>query len=352
MSRLGKAGIAVATVLVIVAASIGGAMATPIIVDAIGAPPDSPLYGLKRLGEKMRMTSEDEQMRRRWEEYLLMVNQGKGLEYAPILEEFQEKLEKVASPEAVPKEEMTQWLQEQLPGIGLVELKLARECIDHSRGYVENALGFSERAENIIRILQELEQQYQAGTDEARENILAQLKLVMEQLRMLIGQVRGQLPGELHRYFDVDNLLTNARLGLKLRIGGGPTPWIENRWPTRENQAQLFQEGLEKFNEKLTEIQRKLEETPENHLGVDAAVAQIQAAIELRDNAIAEDSAGNLARGLFTLKMAFMRLECAERMLEQAKAWQPEFPPSWWPWSQRSPTPAGPGGLISPKGWG
>ncbi|MEM3452664.1 MAG: hypothetical protein QW835_03445 [Candidatus Hadarchaeum sp.] len=349
---MGKAGIAVAIVLVIVAASIGGAMATPIIVDSIGASPDSPLYGLRRLGEKIRMVSEEEQMKRRWDEYLQMVNKGKGLEYAQILEEFHEKMTKVASAEVEAKEEIVRWMQEQVPGIGLVELKLAGECISRSRGFVENAPGFPEGLENIIRILQELEQRYQAGTDEARENILAQLQLVMEQLRIMISRIRGQLPGELRRYFDADNLLMDARIGLKLRIGGGPVPWIENRWPVQENLSQLFLEGLEKFDNKLTKVQQKLEETSENHPGIRAAEVQIQAAIELRDNAIAENSTGNLEKAVFILKMAFMRLDCAERMLEQARVWRPEFPPTWWSWSKELPIPMEPWKQPVPKGRG
>ncbi|MBC7344797.1 MAG: hypothetical protein H5U03_05175, partial [Clostridia bacterium] len=305
-------------------------------VDSIGASPDSPLSGLKRLGEKIKMVSEEEQMKRRWEEYLEMVNRGKGLEYAPILEEFHEKMKNVASAEIETNGEIVQWMQEQMPGIGLVELKLAGEF---TRRFVENIPGFPDGLENIIRILQELEQQYRSGTDEERENILLRLQMVMEQLRLMIGQLKGQLPGELHRYFDIDNLLTDARLGLRLRIGRGPAPWTENMWSVQENQAQLFLEGLEKFNEKLTEVQQKLEETPENHPARQAAESQIQAAVELRNSAINENGDGDVARAVFTLKMAFMRLECAERMLEQANAWRPEFPPSWWPWSHGLSTP-------------
>jgi len=351
MSRMGKAGVAAAVVLVIMAASIGGAMATPLIADAIGAPPDSPLYGLKRLGEKMRLASDEEQMQRRWEEYSQMVNRGKGLEYVALLEEFREKVKMVAPADVEAKTGAVQWLQTQMPGIGLVELKLAQECTIRSRKYVENHPGFPEGLENIIRILQDLEQQYQNGTDESRENILAQLRLVMEQLRMMIAQLRGQLPGELGRYFDIDNLLTDTRIDLGLHIGGGFGPPIDNRWPHPENAAESFSEWLEKFNARVAEVQEKLEEVPENTPGREMAESQLQMAIQLRDDAIAENSAGNLTKALFTLRAAFARLDCAGRILEQATEWLPGLLPRLGPWANfpSRKIPAGP--PMGPWSW-
>jgi hypothetical protein len=351
MSRMGKAGVAAAVVLVIMAASIGGAMATPLIADAIGAPPDSPLYGLKRRGEKMRLASDEEQMQRRWEEYSQMVNRGKGLEYVALLEEFREKVKMVAPADVEAKTGAVQWLQTQMPGIGLVELKLAQECTIRSRKYVENHPGFPEGLENIIRILQDLEQQYQNGTDESRENILAQLRLVMEQLRMMIGQLRGQLPGELGRYFDIDNLLTDTRIDLGLHIGGGFGPPIDNRRPHPENAAESFSEWLEKFNARVAEVQEKLEEVPENTPGREMAESQLQMAIQLRDDAIAENSAGNLTKALFTLRAAFARLDCAGRILEQATEWLPGLLPRLGPWANfpSRKIPAGP--PMGPWSW-
>jgi hypothetical protein len=55
-------GVAALTVVIIVAASTGVAIATPVVVSAAGANPDSPLYGLARLGEQIRMMSNVENL--------------------------------------------------------------------------------------------------------------------------------------------------------------------------------------------------------------------------------------------------------------------------------------------------
>jgi len=357
MTGLGKAGIAAAVVLVIVAASIGGAMATPMIVDAIGAPPDSPLYGLKRLGERIRMASDEEQMKMRWEEYLQMVNKGKGLEYSVILEEFREKMKSVAPADAEAKKEVVQWMQEQMPGMGLVELKLANEFSIKSRKFMENAPGYMEALENVIKILKSLEEQYLNGTPELRENILARLRLIMEQLRMMVGHFKGQLSRELNRYFDIDNLLIDAGIDANIHAGGKWGPWGDNgRWrPSFENAAGVFSDRLVEFNARLAETQTKLQGTPENTPGRQAVESQIELAVKLRNNAIAENNAGNVEKAVLILKAAFAHLDCAGRLLDQVSEWRPEFPLSWVPWGRPDfPPQKSPREQLwqVPQGWG
>ncbi|GAI08979.1 unnamed protein product, partial [marine sediment metagenome] len=101
-------GIAAITAVIIVAASIGAGVATPVIVDAADVDPDSPFYGLERLGEQIRMVGGEDQMKERWGEYVSLVNRGKGLAYRSILETFVEKMHDVVPGDVETKQEIVQ----------------------------------------------------------------------------------------------------------------------------------------------------------------------------------------------------------------------------------------------------
>jgi len=322
MFKIGKVGVATAAVLVIVVASIGGAMATPIIVDAAGADPDSPLYGLGRLGESMRMASDEEQMKNRWNEYSQMVSRGKGLEYSVILEEFNEKMKSVAPLDAEAKKEVVRWMQEQMPGMGLMEFQLANEFSSKFREFVENAPEYQERIDNIIRVLTDLGEQYSSATPEMQENILAQLRIIMDEFRMLTGRFGGRLPPELNHYFNADNLLMDSGIHLKIHDD-------RNKWMPGFENAPAFDNILEEFKVKLAEMQTGLEEIPENTPGLQIALDQLALAIELRDNAIVQNNAGEIEKASFILRAAFAHLDSANRILRQTNEWWPGFQPEW-----------------------
>ena len=120
-------GVASIIAVIIVATSVGAGMATPVVVDAVNVDPDSPFYGIERLGERIRMIGDEDQMIERWGEYVRMVNRGKGLVYKEILEEYWEKMQSVAPENVETKREILQWMQEQMPEIELVRIKLAKD---------------------------------------------------------------------------------------------------------------------------------------------------------------------------------------------------------------------------------
>jgi|GEM_PF-2910893 len=96
---LGEHGIA-AAVLVIVLVSVGGGLATPVVVDSVDVSPDSPLYGLERVGEGIREAVAGGQSmdvalaQERAMELESMVAKGKAARYHWLADEVAERLEK------------------------------------------------------------------------------------------------------------------------------------------------------------------------------------------------------------------------------------------------------------------
>ncbi|MCK4405092.1 MAG: hypothetical protein KAV43_01115, partial [Hadesarchaea archaeon] len=130
MRRLDQKGVAALAVVIVIAASTGAAVATPVIVDVADVDPDHPLYGLERLGERIRMVGDDDQMRERWGEYARLVDRGKGIGYKKILEEFVEKMHAVAPGDVEAEREEIQWMQGRMLGIGRVQLRLSKELCE------------------------------------------------------------------------------------------------------------------------------------------------------------------------------------------------------------------------------
>ena len=106
MLKMDKKGIAVVSVAVIVLATAGGAVAAPVVVDAVDVDPDHPLYALERLGERIRRVSNDDQMEERFEEYQRIVVKGKAQKYRAVLREFKDRMEVVEKAELAPGEEV------------------------------------------------------------------------------------------------------------------------------------------------------------------------------------------------------------------------------------------------------
>jgi len=115
-------------VVVVVAVLVGSAVAAPVVASAADVDPDHPLYPLKRVGERIRGLDNVEQMKLRWQEYQRMAEKGKGLQYRHILQEFVDKLKALSPSDVKDRWELVRWMQEQMPGIGEVRLKLAEQA--------------------------------------------------------------------------------------------------------------------------------------------------------------------------------------------------------------------------------
>ncbi len=319
-------GVAAIAAVVIVAASIGAGVATPVVVDAADVDPDSPFYGLERLGEQIRMVGGEDQMKERWGEYVRLVNRGKGLAHKSILEEFAEKMRDVAPGDVETKQEIVQWMQEQMPEIGMVQLRLCKELCQQLRQELENTPE-AEWIENCIRECENLEQNW--ATLELREEIRARLRLIRERTENITNRYRAQIhkPMDVDWYFDIDNVLVDVDVTVNVEIDIS----VENL----PDLSEAFENKLEEFNTLLAEVQIMLEGAPENAHGKHAAERLVEVAIDLKDRAVTAYEEGKTRRALALVYAAKVHLGNAERILEHADEWEPEFAPQWYTWRER-----------------
>jgi hypothetical protein len=93
-----------------------------------------------------------------------------------------------------------------------------------------------------------------------------------------------------------------------------------------------FENELERFNEKLSEVQAMLEGAPENASGRHAAERLVGVAIGLKDNAVAACGENEARMPLALIHAADVHLSNAERILEHASEWEPKFRENWASW--------------------
>ena len=312
-------GVAAITVIAILAISTGVGLATPVVVDAVDVDPDSPFYGLERLGERMRMVSTEDQMRERWGEYARLVDRAKGLEYKHILEEFVDRMQEVAPGDTAAKQEVVQWMQDQMPGIGRVQLKLSKELCDGLKDDLPEA------SEEINRIRDEIEN-CERGLDIAglRENVQARMRLIREKIENIVRQHRVRITRPVNTYFDIDNILVDVDVTVNVEVNLRPIPIT----------VPSFEKKLEIFDNLLAEVQAMLAGAPENAVGKHAAERLVEVATTLKDRAVSAYNEDKVRRALGLIHAANMHLYNAKMILEHASEWEPEFRGEWAHWRQ------------------
>jgi tetratricopeptide (TPR) repeat protein len=316
-----QSGVAALVVMAIVATSTGVAIATPVVISAVHVDPDSPLYGLGRLGEQIRMVSSEDQMKTRWGEYVRMASRGKGLEYKYILEEFVNKMHEVAPENAETSQELAGWMQGQMSGIGLAKLGLMSEICEKLR---ENLPGASGWLENKLLDLENLRKL--AENSNLLENIRARLELEAQRLRQFLENYENKLRED---FENIDNILVDVDVTIKVRVNMTTIPIA-----TPEFENELFENEIGKFNESLSEIQVMLEGTPENALGRHAAERLVEAAIELENRAVNAHEAGRTRHAIAVIYSAQVNLRNAKTILEHANEWEPELRENWANWKE------------------
>lgn len=316
-------GIAAITAVIIVAASIGAGVATPVIVDAADVDPDSPFYGLERLGEQIRMVGGEDQMKERWGEYVSLVNRGKGLAYRSILETFVEKMHDVVPGDVETKQEIVQWMQEQMPRVGMVQLRLCKEICQQLKQDLDNTPE-AEWIENCIRECENFEENW--DTHELRTQIQARLRLIRERIKNVMNIYRAQIhkPMDVDVYFDIDNVLVDVDVtaNVEIDINAENLPDL----------SEAFENKLKEFNTLLAEVQIMLEGAPENAHGKHAVERLVEVAINLKDKAVAAYGEGKTRRALALIHAAKVHLGNAEMILEHADEWEPELATQWNTW--------------------
>jgi DNA repair exonuclease SbcCD ATPase subunit len=252
----------------------------------------------------------EEQMMERWGEYQRMVAKGKGLLYRAIIEEFRDKMENVLEqmPENVEaKQGIIRWMQQQMPGVGEVRLRLMREACERIRGELENLPEVGAAIEEMENELENYEQELPTATPGRVENIRACAHLIRERIKDIIERYRHRMRHPIIVYIDIDNIV----IDIDVKI------CAENKIP-KENLIAKFDEKLAMFENELTEIQGKLENLPENARIRTAVETLVNNAIKLENRAVAiKDEKPRRALGL--LNAACMLLRNAERILEHVE---------------------------------
>lgn len=297
-------GIAPLIAAVVMVAAMGTATAVPVAASVANVDPDHPLYSLKRVGERIRGLGATEQMKLRWAEYQRMVEKGKELQYREILQEFVDKLNSVAPYDVTTKQEIVRWMQQQMPGIGEVQLKLAELAAGENeelRAQIENlrAYWWEKRDPELLR----------AGLNHFRER-----------LRWREG---------LEKYLKVDNLLEQAqnRFCVQENLEARRELW-ENRLLDR------FEELQGEFEDLRMEVEGMLEVAPENLPGRVAAQRLLELALKEENLAQYFHDQRIYGRGVGLMTSAVMHLRNAERILEHAREWEPEHAQLWQEWRE------------------
>ncbi|MFQ6129668.1 MAG: hypothetical protein ACE5OT_02525 [Candidatus Hadarchaeaceae archaeon] len=324
--KLDEKGVAMVSVAVIVLVAAGGAVAVPVAVDAVDVDPDHPLYALERLGERIRMVSVEDQMKERWSEYSYLVDRAKGLEYKHVLEEFVQKMHEVVPGDVAAKQDIVRWLQENMPGIGLVQLKLQKELAERLREGFTDLPEIREEIENEIDEIENMEEILPGATPELRENITAHLRLIKEKL-VNIARRYPERVRPVNVYFDIDNVLVDVDITVNVEVKINvirPPDWTTG-----------FENALDEFENLLLEVQAMLQGTPENAPGRHAAERLVEVAIELRDKAVAAYGENRTRNALGLIHAAKMHLLNAKIILEHASEWESKFRDEWTRWKRR-----------------
>lgn len=318
MRKLDQRGIAAIPLVVIIAVSTGAALATPVIVDVADVDPDSPFYGLERLGEQIRMVGNEDQMKERWSEYVRLVNRAKGLTYRHILEEFVEKMQEVVPGDADATHEVVQWMQEQMPGIGEVRLRLLKELAQGIKTDLADLPDASGAIENEINEIESYEGGLSTATPAQLENIMARAQVFRERLGSIANQYSHMIQRPVNVYLDLDNTIaeinTTTNIEVNITIVAPPT-----------NLSARFDEKLADFDAGLAEVQTKTGELPEDSYLKTVVEGLINRATAIRNQAVGLKTAYP-RRALFLLYKANLLLNQAKAIIEYATEW---VPPEW-----------------------
>lgn len=304
--KLGQSGVAVVALVVIVAASMGVGVATPVAVSAKGVDPDSSLYGLSRLGESIRHVSDVDQMKLRWGEYQRMVAKGKGLEYQSILSEFNDKMDNVLEkmPDSMAaKQGILDWMHQQEQGVNGVRLGVMMEACERIKGELENQPEVGAAIGEMENEIENYAKELPTASTEQKDNIGALTYLIKERIRDIIETNKNWIRHPIN--IDMDNLIMN----IEARIKGQ-----EN--VSNENLIARFDQKQAKFENDLIEVDNKLQELPENARVRTAVQSLINNAIKLDNRALQAENENKLGRALGLLNASDVLVGNADRIID------------------------------------
>jgi len=304
-------GIAPLVVVVIVAAVAGGSVAAPVAVDTIDVNPDSPLYALERLGERIKRVDDVSLMKERFTEFSKMCDKGKGSQFLRIQEETETLYDKLQNtlPETK-KVEVANWLQAQEVRMAKNKVQLLKEAALRLKEELKGTVAENEVAK-VVEDLQQCSQEVATNTEEVQARIEL-LKQKVENLRTpYVARVRLQTVKAL----EAGKKVGDFEIAVKAEVAKVKTP------PTLD-----FQKELSEFDTKLAEIKAKLELAPQV-AGWKAAEELVREAEEHRDKALEAAEDNKVPIGL--IYSAKVLLERAEKILDHAIDWENEHAENW-----------------------
>ncbi|MEM2508360.1 MAG: DUF5667 domain-containing protein [Candidatus Hadarchaeales archaeon] len=267
---LGEHGFA-AVAVVIVLVSVGAGMATPVIVDSIDVNPDSPLYGLERIGERIRESfAGGQQMdislaKERTAELELMVRRQKAERYAWLADEIAERLEK-ATERTAENVGLVRAMEAVQTHTRRLETLLENENLpEKARLAVSFALC---RSSAVMGVLSEVQARV-----EARERIRERIREMREEF----ADLKKEAEENLRMNLPIEPALHRVHMMVATRLMARIENIIVVKPENAENLAELIQRRLEEalanctdnqlieeVLEKLAEYREKLENIREN----------------------------------------------------------------------------------------
>jgi hypothetical protein len=307
-------GIAPLVIAVIVVVAGGASAAIPVAVDSIDVDPDSPLYALERLGERIKGVSDVSAMKERFMEFSRMCDKGKGADFQHIYNEFSSTYEKLMQklPDAE-KAKILEWAAQQEARMVKNRIQLLKQVAIELK---KSLKGTSEEVvlENVI-------QELDACTREV-ETKVAEVKSKLELLKQKVQEIKESRP---RIYVD-----TKANIAATIEQSS-QTKELEIRAEAEERKSVKVENLLEEyqqFDSELAEIEAKLQLAP-MVAGGKAARRLVEEAKKHRnmsESALKENRLG-AAAGL--LHVAEELLGRAQMILDHATEWEKEHASQW-----------------------
>jgi len=287
-----------------------------VAVDVADVDPDHPLYGLERLGERIRMVGDFDQMKERCGEALRMCEKVKGSQYRRIIEEFLEKM-KVLTPEDVaPPAEVVDWIRDHMPDVAKIEILMLKEAAGQLKH--DAPADILKKVENFLKECGECER---GLTAENLDNVLARLKLIRER----IENVRKAHPRPVDRVKICVDITVTISVEAEVVYPRILVPV--------ENLEKVYATLLAAFDTKYAELVNVLETLPDTHTKRVATKLAEQAKAH-RDAAVELYNAGRLRVAIARLYAAHGLLTGAERIVEHAHQWEAEYAEKFYEWGE------------------
>lgn len=319
-------GIAVVVVAVVVLATAGGAVAAPVIVDAVDVDPDHPLYALERLGERIQLVSDVDQMMERWNEYVRVTERGKGARFRPVLGEFREKIARQL--ETLPensraRERITMWVQSQTARVGAIRARLLIQVCEEIRAALPE---FADEMNGYIEEIQGYRDNWMSVNEEEREGIRASMAVIRERLREIVEN-REQLKEALG-LLDAENEVSDGEVWMIVEIRLRVMAF---------NPANLYNWQLSRFENYRERIQNELDNLPENAFLIDEINSVISVADSLKDLTVTAREENRMRAALVYITQANAMLFRAD-VLIHISAHEENIPMPLLPWRAATPS--------------